>query len=45
MRYEKPSVVEVAPALGAVQSSMIKHAPPQDFDLYTTAPAYQSDEE
>lgn len=45
MGYDQPCVVEIATAIDAVQSSMIKQAPPQDLHPDTTAPAYQSDEE
>lgn len=45
MKYEKPTIALVAPAIDAVQSSLIKQLPPHDNSLQTTVAAYQSDEE
>jgi len=45
MNYEKPEVVRLGPAIGAVQSTTTKSAPVLDNDhsLATTA-AYEADE-
>jgi hypothetical protein len=44
MRYEAPTVVEIASAIEAVQGSTQKTSFPLDLEGMVTVSAYQSDE-
>jgi hypothetical protein len=45
MRYEKPEVVPLGPAMTAVQSSMNKSSPVFDYDhILASTAAYEADE-
>ena len=44
MRYEAPSIIELAKAIDAVQDSTQKTSPPVDLQGMVTVSAYQSDE-
>jgi hypothetical protein len=44
MKYEKPEIVVVGSAIEAVQTSIIKEAPPIDNPTSSPVAAYQSNE-
>jgi hypothetical protein len=45
MKYEKPEVVQIEPAINAVQSSMNKATQVFDYDrILATSSAYEADE-
>jgi hypothetical protein len=44
MRYEKPEITLVAPAIEAVQGSTMKTAFPTDHSGLSTSGAYEADE-
>jgi len=45
MKYEKPEIAVIGPAIEAVQNSIVKQYAPIDSPTQTTVAAYQSDEE
>jgi hypothetical protein len=44
MKYEKPEITLLAPAINAVQSNTLKRAVPIDSNQQSATGAYESDE-